>query len=246
MNAQVASYVTIPQVHSCWCIMELGWSEMCGRFSMTWRPELVQDEFPFALRPPDMLEPRYNIPPGGPVLAVAMNRQETAVGGLIHWGMTSGGGARLIINARAETAEEKPMFRPLLETGRCLVPADGYYEWQAGTVKTPFRLTSTSGQLLWFAALYRRRRVPHPSLTADLVILTREATPAIRGIHERMPLILPQERLLDWLRPDGRSFESVFADARVSEVDLCYFPVTRRVNRVDQDDPGLHHPVESS
>ena len=105
-----------------------------------------------------------------------------------------------MINARAETVAERPAFRSALRRRRCLVIADGYYEWQAaGSGRTPFRIAMESGEPFAFAGLWETWRNPEGEVVRSCAIITTSATEALSPIHDRMPVILPREREALWL-----------------------------------------------
>ena len=114
----------------------------------------------------------------------------------MKWGFLGYSG-RPIINARSETALEKPTFRKPMQTGRCLVPASGYYEWkQEGKKKIKQSISLPSGKVMYIAGCYRLEEdEPHYSF----VILTRDASSSVQEIHERMPVIIPENKIADWL-----------------------------------------------
>jgi putative SOS response-associated peptidase YedK len=113
----------------------------------------------------------------------------------MQWGFTNFDG-KLLINARSETAAEKPTFRESMLERRCLIPASGYYEWHTqGKAKTKYAFT-TDGLPLWLAGCYRKE---HDAQVPRFVILTREATPELTIIHNRMPVIIPQNYAQLWL-----------------------------------------------
>ena len=150
--------------------------------------------------------PRYNIAPSQPLLAVLNGGERRAAHlrwGLIpSWAKSAAVGSRLI-NARAETVAERPSFRTALARRRCLVLADGFYEWQrAGKARRPMRVTLKSGEPFAFAGLWESWRDPDGEIVRSCTIITTEANELLRPVHERMPVILPKEMESLWLDED--------------------------------------------
>jgi putative SOS response-associated peptidase YedK len=141
------------------------------------------------------------------------------------------------INARSEEAAAKPMWRDAVRRGRALVPAFGWYEWQAGPAgKQPYFLHAPDQGLIWFAGLWAARRDPatgdaagHESLS--FAILTRAAAPGVAAVHHRMPVVLPPAAQLDWLAPGtDRGGERLAAAVAAASNDFAYYPVSTYVN----------------
>ena len=169
---------------------------------------------------PPLFHGRYNV---APTQAVAMLHQNNPMmAAETTWGFDNPRGG-LVINARTETVHEKPMFKDLTATNRCLIPADGFYEWKG---KEPHYFQLPTHELFAFAGLYRKGRC---------VILTRAADQNMRGIHDRMPLILRQ--------PDWKKWMERYQ--LLDPPELVERTVSRRVNRVVNDDPACLDPGES-
>jgi putative SOS response-associated peptidase YedK len=153
------------------------------------------------------------------------------------------------INARSETASELPAFREALRKRRCLVPADGFYEWQkTGKTKQPYCFTLADDHLFAFAGLWERWRDPKDAEGKPIEtcsILTTTANRLLEGIHDRMPVILRPEDYERWLDPGEERIESLkellqpFDSTRMKR-----FPVSTRVNNVNNDDAECAAPVE--
>ena len=181
---------------------------MCGRYSLTadlgelaLRFEFDGDRLAF--------EPVYNVAPTPEVLTVV--GRETRRGGFMRWGLipywakSASTGSRTI-NARAETVGEKPAFRDALRQRRCLVLADGFYEWQrVGRAQRPMRVVLRSGEPFAFAGLWSAWRDPDGHAVPSCTIITTAANDLLRPIHDRMPVVLPREMAGLWLdqRADG-------------------------------------------
>ena len=176
---------------------------MCGRFTLTAGPVAVAERFS-CLTEQIEFPPRYNVAPTQSVPVVlkvdGSNRLKMMQWGLVpYWAKDKSIGSRLI-NARLETVAEKPAFKSLLSRQRCLVPADGYYEWQkVGRAKLPMRIVLPSRELFAFAGLWDAWQSPDGEQLFTFTILTTEPASSVRAIHNRMPVILPPENEQLWL-----------------------------------------------
>jgi putative SOS response-associated peptidase YedK len=222
---------------------------MCGRFTLTeLDPDLIAKTFSLESVIPD-LPPRYNIAPTQPVAAVIRDaesgRNALAVmrWGLIpHWAKDPTIGSRMI-NARAETVADKPSFRVALCRRRCLIVADGFYEWQPQPdgPKAPVYITLRDHVPFGFAGLYERWTEPESGevLTTCTIITTRP-NDLLAPIHNRMPVILPRAAYDRWLDPaitDGAQVTPLLKSYPADQ--MIAYPVSRRVNSPANDDPGL-------
>lgn len=175
---------------------------MCGRFALTASADQIADLF--SVPAPVGLEPHYNIAPTSRVLAVRMQggmREATRMRwGLIpRWAKDVRIGARMI-NARSETVASKPAFRSAYAKRRCLVVADGFYEWQrVGRDRLPYLFRCEGGGPFAMAGIWEAWRNPEGERIESCAILTTAANDRVAPIHERMPVILPIERWDDWL-----------------------------------------------
>ena len=178
---------------------------MCGRYSLTADPEELARRFEFA-GDWTALMPRYNIAPTQQVLAVVGGDERR--GGLMRWGLIphwakQRKSGRPLINARAETVAERPAFRAAFRRRRCLVLADGFYEWQrTGGRKRPMRIVLDSEEPFAFAGLWSVWTDPEGQRISSCAIITTEANELLRPIHDRMPVILPRDAEEFWLDPD--------------------------------------------
>jgi putative SOS response-associated peptidase YedK len=177
---------------------------MCGRYTVAVDPQLLAERFDLAM--PEEVVPRFNVAPTDPVLAVTRrsDRRELLIArwGLVpHWSKDPKAGARMI-NARAETLTEKSAYRSLLSKGRCLVIADGFYEWRLDPDgrKRPVRYTVGGGEPFGFAGLWTGWRDPESGdWLRTCTIVTTTANELVAPVHDRMPVILPRESEDAWL-----------------------------------------------
>ncbi|HEX7119301.1 MAG TPA: SOS response-associated peptidase [Longimicrobiales bacterium] len=178
---------------------------MCGRYTMASPEEWIREEFDLFELPPDY-RPRYNIAPSQDVLAIVRAGDGLRAGwlrwGLVpFWAKDAAIGSRMI-NARAETVATKPAFRDAFRRRRCLIVADGFYEWQkAGAARVPMWIHRASRRPFAFAGLWDRWQPPDGEPVVSCTIVTTGANDALRSIHERMPVILPPAARATWLDP---------------------------------------------
>jgi putative SOS response-associated peptidase YedK len=222
---------------------------MCGRFTLT-DPDAdlaVQFNLPEI---PD-LKPRYNIAPTQPVAAVrvaAEGTQREMV--MLRWGLIPSWakdlniGARMI-NARSETVAEKPSFRHAFRRRRCLVVADGFYEWQKqnGT-KQPYFIRLREARPFAFAGLWERWEGPEADVIESCTLLTTQPNDFMRQLHNRMPVILQPKDYELWLDPkvqEASLLQPLLLPFPPDEMDA--YPVSRYVNSPDNDDPRCIEPL---
>lgn len=176
---------------------------MCGRFALYATPKQLIDYF--GLDECADLTPAYNIPPGTDIAAIRQSPEGKRVLHLLRWGLVphwakDPGLGRKLNNARVESVAEKPSFRDAFKRRRCLIPANGYFEWKTeGKAKQPYFISLQSGDLLALAGLWETWRGPDGKLLRTCCIVTTAANALLAPIHDRMPLIVPQARWLDWL-----------------------------------------------
>ena len=189
-------------------------------------------------------EPAYNVAPTQDVLTVVGG--ETRRGGFMRWGLiphwakSASIGSRMI-NARAETVGEKPAFRDALRRRRCLVLADGFYEWQrVGRAKRPMRVVMRSGEPFAFAGLWSVWRDPEDNTVPSCTIITTAANDLLRPIHERMPVVLPREMEALWLDQsvdDPVAFDGVLIPYPADAMDA--YEVSALVNSTANGGPEI-------
>lgn len=220
---------------------------MCGRFTLTQPAQAVAERFGVQL----MLfkpSPRYNIAPSQPVAVVVQNgerRLEVCQWGLVpFWAKDPEIGNRLI-NARAETLAEKPAFKYSLTRRRCLIPADGFYEWRKeGNRRVPVYIRRRDGGLFAFAGLWDEWQSPDGSPLRTCTIITTEPNALIATIHNRMPAILKPEHEALWLDPSLKDPTQLLRMLQAyPEAELEAYPVPPRVNNPNSDDPLCIQPL---
>lgn len=191
-------------------------------------------------------EPRYNVAPGQLIPAIIHDGVRNKLGqlrwGLIPpWAKDEKIGYRLI-NARSETAADKPAFRKPLARRRCLIPADGFYEWKTdGKQKQPMRITLKSGELFGLAGLYEIWENPQGEKIASCAILTTRPNALMADIHDRMPVLLKREDEAVWLdrgEHDEARLLSLIETPYPAD-DMTAYPVDKAVGNVRHDTPEL-------
>ena len=223
---------------------------MCGRFALKTPPRTIQEHFrlPEAL----VLPPRYNIAPSQDVAAVRMipgksGRQLSMLRwGLIpHWAKDVKIGYRMI-NARAETLTQKPSFKALFKKRRCLIPADGFYEWlHAGRSKTPYFIRLKNGAVFGLAGLWESWYSPDGDQVESCTIITAGANRLLRTIHDRMPVILHPEHYEVWLQDstEEKTLQQLLMPYPAAEMQV--HRVGPEVNRPANDSPECIRSIDS-
>ena len=233
---------------------------MCGRYAASRSPDDLVEEFDIERVVADVVPgPSWNVAPTDPVPAVLVRKGEQALErqlrvarwGLVpSWAKDAKGGARMI-NARFETVAEKPAFRKAFAARRCLLPADGYFEWytsESGT-KQPFFISRRDGRSLSMAGLYEIWRDPQADADAPLVwsvtVITTSAQDELGHIHDRMPMFVEQERWEHWLDPavgEPEELRGLLQPALPGLLEAR--PVSSAVGNVRNNGPELVEPVE--
>jgi len=222
---------------------------MCGRYILTTPGEVLAELFELDEKPP--LEPRYNIAPTQEVAIVRARPESGRELAIVHWGLVpfwakeKAIGNRLI-NARAESLAAKPAFRESFKKRRCLIPADGFYEWQhVGAAKQPWLLRLRGGAPFVFAGLWSRWDDPETRTPLDsCTIVTTEANALVRPLHDRMPVILPREAWSSWLDPARHDPAGLSALLRPLEPDAMEaVRVSRHVNNPANEDAECIEPL---
>jgi putative SOS response-associated peptidase YedK len=222
---------------------------MCGRYAIVADPKALREMFGYAEMP--NFPPRYNVAPTQPVPVVRMaeGRREFA---LLRWGLIPSWVKdprtfSLLINARAESVLDKPAFRNAMRRRRCLLPADGFYEWKReGEAKRPYFVRLKSRRPMAFAGLWETWAGPNGEEMETVAIVTTTASRAIAYIHERMPAIIASEAFDLWLdcaRVDAQTALALVAPTRDGLIEA--YEVSPAVNRVANDSAQLIEPLSA-
>ncbi|HWW15186.1 MAG TPA: SOS response-associated peptidase [Candidatus Dormibacteraeota bacterium] len=223
---------------------------MCGRYRLSRRKQIIEEHFD--TQSDNDWIPRYNIAPTQPVPVIRQNPKEPCRElSLMRWGLIPSWAkdssiAAQTINARSETAAMKPAFRDPLKLRRCLIPADGFYEWQrTGKAKQPYCFEVNEGELFAFAGLWDRWKDPSGQWIKSCSILTTTPNAVTSSIHDRMPVILDPADYDLWLDPGMTNVEAASEMLKPPDAQImrCY-PVSNRVNHVANDDAECSTPVE--
>jgi len=220
---------------------------MCGRYTLT-DPDPRLLRFRFGLSESAGIEqgPRYNVAPTDPVLAVRPSAEGGREPGILRWGLIPHYADpdtfnRLLINARAETVAEAPAFRDAFLTHRCLIVADGFYEWrEEETGKKPVWITRPAHEPFAFAGLWAAARRGDGSSIHSCAIVTCWPGEVVAPIHDRMPVILDRGAESEWLDPDNGVEDLKRLLGPTDELDVA--EVSDAVNDVRQDGPALIEP----
>jgi putative SOS response-associated peptidase YedK len=220
---------------------------MCGRYTIIASPEAIRALFAYAEQP--NFPPRYNVAPTQPIPIVRLvaGKRQFA---LVRWGLLPSWvrdpkAFSLLINARGESVCDKPAFRAAMKRRRCLIPADGFYEWKPmGGRKQPYFIRVKSGAPFAFAGLWETWTGPNGEEMETAAIVTTTANRLLSPLHDSMPVILPPEAYDLWL--DTANVDPLTASALIvpaPENLLEAFPVSTDVNRVANDNAKLVEPV---
>jgi putative SOS response-associated peptidase YedK len=226
---------------------------VCGRYRLSRRKQILEEHFATDSDDADW-NPRYNIAPTQFVPVVRQSRRiANRELSLIRWGLVpswakDSSKAAAMISARSETAASKLAFSEALKFRRCLIPADGFYEWQkVGKAKQPYCFEVNRGALFSFAGLWDTWTGPIGKALETCTILTTTANPLTAAVHDRMPVILNPHCYDQWLDPLTMDAAVISDFLKPFEARLMRcFPVSSRVNRPDNDDPACSVPVEIS
>lgn len=224
---------------------------MCGRFTLTLDSKQIQEAYPWLNVPPG-IQSRYNVAPSQPIAVVpndGRQRLDFYVWGLIpSWAKDPSIGNRMI-NARAETLAEKPSFRNAFKRRRCLVLADGFYEWKTtngSRTKTPMFIHLKDHQPFAFAGLWELWNAPDGSQIYSATIITTEPNSLMKSIHNRMPVILPQPAYEQWLAPgeqNPRDLTPLLTPFPAESMQA--YPISTLVNSPQNDMPQVIEPAGS-
>jgi putative SOS response-associated peptidase YedK len=216
---------------------------MCGRYTLATDLKQVAKRFDAAAEEIPAISSRYNIAPTQQVIVVSDEGKRTIKQmrwGLIpSWAKDPAIGNRMI-NARAETLAEKPAFRAALKKRRCIIPADGFFEWKKlGKVKQPVHIVLKSREPFGFAGLWEHWKSPDGEEILSCTIITTEANELLKAVHERMPVILSREAEAVWLDPKIQEPEKLLPLLKQFPSDkMEFYPVSREVNSPTFDKPS--------
>jgi putative SOS response-associated peptidase YedK len=224
---------------------------MCGRFTLIAPGEAIAELFQLTDVP--ALAPRYNIAPTQPIAAVRLSSSAgTRELSYFHWGLIPRWakdikiGSRMI-NARSETAAEKPSFRAAFKYRRCLVPADGFYEWQkVNGGKQPVRIQMKNGQPFAIAGLWEHWSSSDGSEIESCTLLTTEPNDLLGPLHNRMPVLVDPANFDMWL--DAKSYQGADVQQLLrpfSDEEMTFYPVSTHVNNPRNEDPSCIVPLAS-
>jgi putative SOS response-associated peptidase YedK len=224
---------------------------MCGRYRLSRRKQFVEEYFdcdPWD----EEWSPRYNIAPTQPVPVIRQNPKEPVRElSLVRWGLIpswakDSSAAASMINARSETASTKPAFRDALKSRRCLIPADGFYEWmRTGKARQPYCFEVNGGGLFAFAGIWDRWKDPNGSWVKTCSILTTTPNAVTSAIHDRMPVILDPDVYDLWLDPGMRDVTVASDLLKPFDARLMWcFHVSTRINHAANDDEECSRPVQ--
>lgn len=220
---------------------------MCGRYTITSAPEAIRALFRYEEQP--NFPPRYNVAPTQPIPIVRLVEGKRQFA-LVRWGLLPSWvkdptAFTLLINARGENVLDRPAFRAAMKRRRCLVPADGFYEWKAERGgKQPYFVRLKSGAPMAFAGLWENWMGPNGEELETAAIVTTSASRSLQPIHSRMPVIVPPEAFHLWLNCADVDAETAAALIVPAPDDLLEaFEVSKAVNRTANDDPRLIEPL---
>ena len=224
---------------------------MCGRYRLSRRKQIIEEYFDAADWQDDW-SPRFNIAPTQLVPVIRQHPKEPVRQiSNMHWGLIphwakSADGAAGMINARSETASTKPAFRDPLKLRRCLIPADGFYEWaRKGSSKQPFCFEVNNGELFAFAGLWDGWKDATGNWIKTCSVLTTVPNAVTATVHDRMPVILDRDSYDLWLDPGMQNVAAISELLKPCDPQFmrCY-PVSTRINHVANDDEECSRPVE--
>ena len=220
---------------------------MCGRFVITSPPEALRQIFGFEEQP--NFPPRFNISPTQPIPVIILENGVRHFR-LMRWGLLPAWVKdprkfTLLINARAETVREKPAFKNAIKRRRCLIPADGYYEWQASERrKRPYFIHRRDGAPIGLAGLAETWVGPNGEELDTVAIVTAPASADLAVLHHRVPVTIGVSEFERWLDCSAHDVDAVMALMRgPDEGEFVWHEVSTRVNRVANDDAQLILPI---
>ena len=217
---------------------------MCGRFVSRVEAALERE---WELKRPPPPFASFNVAPSMDIPVVRLDREGHREVILMRWGLIPYWAkderiGHRMINARAETAPTKPAFRMPFRRQRCLIPAQGFYEWRkTAQGKTPYYIRLRDGSTMAFAGLWDGWKSPDGGGLRSCTIITTAANEFVAPLHDRMPVIVPRDSFHTWLTGDAEAAQQLLLPYGASELEA--YPVSRFVNKPENDDPRCIEPV---
>lgn len=222
---------------------------MCSRYSLTSPPEAVRAYFGYRDTP--NFPARYNVAPTQPIPVVCIDKEGARRFRLMRWGLLPSfvkdpKQFPTLINARSEEALTKPSFRNAMRWRRCLIPADGFYEWTGPkSARRPFLLRPREPRLIAFAGLYERWRDAEGGEVDTVAILTCPANRTVTPLHDRMPVVLSPEHFAAWLDVKGTTAQAAAEYLLPAAGDLLEaIEMDPKINDSRKDEPGIQEPLQ--
>lgn len=223
---------------------------MCGRFSITHSWEELAGFFRISTQYELPFSRRYNIAPGRPILVLRSASDDSRYPAMLRWGLVPHWAKEekigyKMINARAETAAEKPSFKASLRYRRCVIPASAFFEWKKdGKAKLPYNIRLKTRDPLALAGLWDKWKAPTGDIIESCTILTTASNSLVASLHDRMPVILHPEEIDLWLAREQQEVDPVLPLFRPYPDNLMeMYPVSSRVNSPANDDPECVVPL---
>lgn len=222
---------------------------MCGRYVLTADTDTIQLAFDLE-NVPQVHTARFNIAPSQPIAAITNEDPKTLT--FLKWGLIPSWSkdpamGNKMINARSESAPEKPAFRAAFKRRRCLIPADGFFEWQKrGSSKVPMFIHMSDYSVFAFAGLWEVWHSPEGDEIRTATILTTEPNELMKSIHDRMPVILPREHYQVWLAPGDQKVDDLRRLMKPFDASrMAAYSVSTFVNNPANDTPETIEPLAS-
>ena len=201
---------------------------MCGRFSLSSNLEELKNKFSNEIS--GNFPAKYNISPGQNSVVISLKKNDLYLN-QIQWGFKVPKLSKLVINARSETINEKPLFKNLFQQNRCLIPANSWFEWN--NENKPYLIKHKENDIIAFAGLQRLEENKERSF----VIITAEAGKNLKTIHKRTPLVINKENFLIWLGNDYEKACNVLKP--INSNDYIFYPVSPKVGKISNDDMSV-------
>lgn len=225
---------------------------MCGRFTLIADPNQLREIFPW-VNIPFQLKPRYNIAPSQPAAVIpndGTNNLDFFIFGLIPSWTKDTNKIYKMINARAETIDQKPSFRNAFKRRRCLIPVSGFFEWQKqekASRKQPYYIRMKNNKPFAIAGIWEEWNAPDGSIVKSFAIITTQPNKLLRDIHNRMPVILPPDKWEQWMDTAEISPQVLKPLLKPYPSDqMLTYSVSTSVNRPENDHPECIQPIKSN